>query len=64
MVARTAARRILSEDSPIFPALQRGVEASTFPGVIGTREERVYTFQEFLVNRCGTPEDSNGKVTR
>ncbi len=40
--------QILGEDAPIFPQLQRGLEASRFRGVIGTREERVYAFQRYL----------------
>jgi choline monooxygenase len=46
-VARIA-RRIAFEDSLIFPHVQRGLEASPHRGVIGRREERIYTFQAFI----------------
>jgi phenylpropionate dioxygenase-like ring-hydroxylating dioxygenase large terminal subunit len=57
-IARLITKKILSEDGPIFPDAQRGMEASTFPGVLGTREERVYLFQEFVANRCGPLDDA------
>jgi hypothetical protein len=57
-IARIIARMILSEDGPIFPDVQRGVEASPFPGVLGTREERVYLFQGFIANHCGPLDDA------
>jgi len=47
LVVRTA-RQILLEDAPIFPRVQRGLEASRMPGVIGTREERLYVFQKYV----------------
>lgn len=47
LVVRTA-KQILLEDAPIFPQVQRGLEASRFRGVIGTREERVYAFQRHV----------------
>jgi len=45
-------KAILREDTPIFPDLQRGLEASKFPGVLGTREERVFLLQEHIASRC------------
>jgi choline monooxygenase len=44
-------RRILWEDAGIFAEVQRGMEASRFKGVIGTREERVYAFQRYVRDR-------------
>ncbi len=49
--ARKFAKRIIYEDATVFPALQRGLGASPFPGVIGTREERIYLFQADLLRR-------------
>jgi len=41
------------EDLDVYPAQQRGLEASTHPGVIGTREERIYTFQKYVLDKLG-----------
>jgi choline monooxygenase len=46
-------RQVKREDMAIFPAVQRGMEASTSRGVIGTREERIYVFQKYVLDRCG-----------
>jgi len=51
-IARVA-RQVMTEDVPIFADVQRGLSASPHPGVLGTREERIYYFQKFLLNRCG-----------
>ncbi len=45
--------QVVREDAPIFPDVQRGLAASVHPGVIGTREERVYVFQEYVSRHCG-----------
>jgi phenylpropionate dioxygenase-like ring-hydroxylating dioxygenase large terminal subunit len=49
------------EDVRLYPQIQRGIEASHHPGVIGTREERIYVFQKYIVDRCadtaGAAED-------
>jgi phenylpropionate dioxygenase-like ring-hydroxylating dioxygenase large terminal subunit len=45
---KLAARQIILEDAPIFARVQRGLEASVHPGVLGTREERVFVFQEYV----------------
>jgi choline monooxygenase len=45
--------KVNKEDLAIYPDAQRGMEASTFRGVIGTREERVYVFQKYVFDRCG-----------
>jgi hypothetical protein len=47
--------KVNKEDLAIYPDVQRGLEASTFRGVIGTREERVYAFQKYVLDRCGAP---------
>jgi len=45
-------KQILLEDWKIFADQQRGLEASRHPGCIGTREERIYTFQEYIRREC------------
>ena len=44
------AKKIFTEDGGLYPAIQHGLEASPHRGVIGTREERIYHFQEFVEN--------------
>lgn len=61
-------KKILTEDAPIFEQLQRGLQASVHPGVIGTLEERLYIFQKWILDRCGEslpqlPEERNGHGT-
>jgi phenylpropionate dioxygenase-like ring-hydroxylating dioxygenase large terminal subunit len=56
------ARQITLEDESIFTDVQKGLEASVFRGVIGTREERIWAFQKFLLKACGRePAPSNGQ---
>ena len=50
-------QRILSEDLPVFAEVQRGLEASTHPGVLGTLEERIHVFQKYVLDACGDPVD-------
>lgn len=45
--------KVISEDRRIFTDVQLGMRASPHPGVIGTLEERVYAFQEFVARECG-----------
>lgn len=52
---KTVARQIVLEDAAIYADIQRGLEASVHPGVIGTREERVYAFQDYVVRTCAAP---------
>jgi phenylpropionate dioxygenase-like ring-hydroxylating dioxygenase large terminal subunit len=52
---RTGNLKVQLEDAAIFADAQRGIEASVHQGCIGTREERVYAFQEFVRQRCGLP---------
>jgi hypothetical protein len=47
--------QVNKEDIALYPDIQRGLKASAFRGVIGTREERVYTFQKYVLDRCGAP---------
>jgi len=56
-VNRTLARLILAEDFAIYPAIQRGLAASTQPGCLGAIEERVHAFQRWISDRTGEPTD-------
>jgi phenylpropionate dioxygenase-like ring-hydroxylating dioxygenase large terminal subunit len=47
------ARGVVFEDAPIFERIQKGVNASGHRGVLGTREERLYTFQDYVLRHCG-----------
>jgi choline monooxygenase len=42
------ARMVLQEDVDICKDVQRSLQASPFPGVIGAREERVHAFQGYV----------------
>ena len=46
-------QQVNKEDRALYPDVQRGMEASAFRGVIGTREERIYAFQKYVLDRCG-----------
>jgi phenylpropionate dioxygenase-like ring-hydroxylating dioxygenase large terminal subunit len=46
-------RKVFDEDATIYRGVQRGLEASPHRGVIGTREERVHAFQEYVDRECG-----------
>jgi choline monooxygenase len=39
---------LMREDAPIFPDVQRGLEASRGPGVLASRECRLHAFQRFV----------------
>jgi phenylpropionate dioxygenase-like ring-hydroxylating dioxygenase large terminal subunit len=52
---KSATRRIIFEDIRLYPDAQRGLCASVHPGVLGTREERVYAFQDWVVRSCADP---------
>jgi phenylpropionate dioxygenase-like ring-hydroxylating dioxygenase large terminal subunit len=55
--ALNEARKILAEDAGILGDVQRGLTASPHRGVIGSREERVYTFQKFILTACGREDE-------
>jgi hypothetical protein len=61
------ARQVVIEDAPIFADVQKGLEASAHPGVIGTREERIYAFQKYVLAACGRPhpegKDGDGALS-
>jgi phenylpropionate dioxygenase-like ring-hydroxylating dioxygenase large terminal subunit len=65
-VATQIAKKVFAEDAAIYAGVQRGLKASPHPGVIGTREERIHVFQQYVlrgcqgsreVPECGSPDD-------
>lgn len=44
--------RVVAEDIIIFDEIQVGLEKSRHPGVLGTIEERVFAFQEYMMEKC------------
>jgi choline monooxygenase len=54
-------KRIQLEDLAIFADQQRGLEVSPHRGVIGTREERIYVFQQYIQQTCGTEPRTNDR---
>lgn len=54
-MAKRVAKGILSEDRALYPDLQRGIAASSYPGVIGAREERIHHFQRSVLKGLGMP---------
>jgi phenylpropionate dioxygenase-like ring-hydroxylating dioxygenase large terminal subunit len=51
-VSTMVARKVFFEDASIYSGVQRGMKASPHRGVIGTREERVHVFQEYVNREC------------
>jgi phenylpropionate dioxygenase-like ring-hydroxylating dioxygenase large terminal subunit len=51
------AKKVFGEDGGLYPAIQRGLESSPHAGVIGTREERIYYFQRFVLDGCRGPRE-------
>jgi hypothetical protein len=51
VVATWVARKVFAEDAAIYEGVQNGVAASPHPGVIGVREERIYYFQKYVLDR-------------
>jgi phenylpropionate dioxygenase-like ring-hydroxylating dioxygenase large terminal subunit len=51
---RKSNRMIQLEDAAVFPALQRGLEASPHTGCLGTREERIWAFQRYIFQQAGS----------
>ena len=45
-------KKVFAEDGAIYAGVQQGMAASPHPGVIGTREERIYHFQQFVLEEC------------
>jgi phenylpropionate dioxygenase-like ring-hydroxylating dioxygenase large terminal subunit len=56
-ISTMVAHKVFAEDATIYGGVQKGMAASPHPGVIGTREERIYYFQEFVNRECGGPRE-------
>ena len=56
-VATMVAKQVFAEDAAIYQGVQKGVAASPHPGVIGTREERIYYFQKYVLDRTQGPTE-------
>lgn len=46
-------KAILQEDMARWPPVQQGLQHSRQKGILSAREERVFAFQDYLVNRLG-----------
>jgi hypothetical protein len=51
------AKKIFREDAVIYGGVQQGMTASPHRGVIGTREERIFVFQEWVSRMCNGPRE-------
>ena len=51
-VATMVSKQVFAEDGAIYAGVQKGLVASPHPGVIGTREERIHVFQQFVIDEC------------
>ncbi len=60
-IVKLVARRVIHEDVPIFAEAQHGLDASPFQGIIGTREERVHAFQEYVLRHCARATAMGGR---
>ncbi|MGO9454317.1 MAG: aromatic ring-hydroxylating oxygenase subunit alpha [Candidatus Binataceae bacterium] len=47
---RNMTRLVMNEDASVFGDIQKGMNASRHEGVIGAREERIFSFQEYVLN--------------
>jgi choline monooxygenase len=57
VIAVYVSRQVFDEDAAIYAGVQRGLEASPFPGVIGNREERIHVFQQYVLDNCRGPAE-------
>lgn len=57
-IVTSIAKQVFREDGALYPAIQRGLTVSPHRGVIGTREERIYHFQKFVLDATrGAPTE-------
>lgn len=54
---------IQEEDKSVFESQQKGLESSRHRGCIGTREERIYVFQQYIKEACAGyhPEENQSQ---
>lgn len=57
LIATVIGKKVFAEDGAIYAGVQRGMEVSPHAGVIGTREERVYHFQKYVLDRTRGPRE-------
>lgn len=50
-IGKRKSMSIFNEDRDIYVDQQKGLQSSRHPGVIGTREERIFAFQSYIKNR-------------
>ncbi|WP_439622592.1 aromatic ring-hydroxylating oxygenase subunit alpha [Gemmata sp.] len=56
-IATAVAKKVFDEDGRIYGGVQQGLVASPHRGVIGTREERIFHFQEYVTRGCRGPRE-------
>ena len=56
-LATLVAKQVFAEDGAIYTGVQRGMAASPHAGVIGTREERIYYFQKYVLENTRGPRE-------
>jgi len=54
-IAKSKTLQVHTEDRDVYAAQQSGLERSRHPGVIGSREERIYVFQKYILESLGLP---------
>ncbi|MEZ6132794.1 MAG: aromatic ring-hydroxylating dioxygenase subunit alpha [Planctomycetaceae bacterium] len=54
-IAKAKTLEVHREDIDIYAAQQRGLEVSRHRGVIGTREERIFQFQSYVLHSLNLP---------
>jgi hypothetical protein len=60
LTVKHVSRQVIREDVVVYEDVQRGLESSPHLGVLGTREERLYVFQEYVNRNCAQPT-ANGR---
>ncbi len=53
--AKSKTLQVHNEDRAVYASQQKGLERSRHPGVIGSREERIYIFQKYILESLGLP---------
>jgi phenylpropionate dioxygenase-like ring-hydroxylating dioxygenase large terminal subunit len=56
-ISTLIAHKVFGEDASIYQGVQKGLEASPHRGVIGTREERIYYFQKYVLGHTHGPTE-------
>ncbi len=51
--AKAKTLQVHNEDLDVYASQQKGLERSRHPGVIGSREERIYAFQKYILDALG-----------